>query len=55
VDFELIGELHDVLEPRVFGPVDHTHPTDAQPVDDAIVRDGLTNHLRKSKPLAPRE
>ena len=34
-------------ERRVFGPVDHTHPAAAQLLDDAVVRDGLTNHLRQ--------
>src|SRR5215469_8091352 len=28
----------------VLGLVDHTHPATAQLLDDAVVRDGLTNH-----------
>src|ERR1700686_4448509 len=30
---------------EVFGFVDHTHPAAAQLLDDAIVRDGLADHL----------
>ncbi len=32
----------------VLGLVDHTHPATAQLLDDAVVRDGLTDHWRKS-------
>jgi hypothetical protein len=31
----------------VFGLVDHTHPTTAQLLNDAVVRDGSTDHLRE--------
>jgi hypothetical protein len=32
------------MQPRVFGFVNHTHPTAAQFGDNAIVRDGLADH-----------
>src|SRR6202011_3248595 len=35
------------VEPRVLSQVDHTHPATAQLLDDAVVRDGLTDHLRE--------
>ena len=31
----------------VLGLVDHTHPAAAQLLDDAVVRDGLADHLRE--------
>ena len=32
------------MQPHVLGFVDHTHPAAAQLLDDAVVRDGLTDH-----------
>jgi len=32
----------------VLSLVDHTHATAAQPLDDAVVRDGLSDHWRES-------
>src|SRR4029077_9896217 len=36
---------------RIFGLVHHTHPSAAQSLDDAVMRDGLVNHVF---PLLPR-
>src|SRR6476660_9410197 len=33
------------MEFRVFGLIHHTHPTAAQLLDNAVVRDGLANHV----------
>ena len=35
---------HGAVPACVFGSVDHAHPAAAQPVDDAVVRDGLADH-----------
>ena len=32
------------MESSVFGLVDHAHPTAAELLDDAVVRDGLADH-----------
>ena len=32
-------------QPGVFGPVDDTHATAVESLDDGIVRNGLTDHL----------
>ena len=32
------------MELHVLGFVDHTHPSAAEFLDDAVVRDGLTDH-----------
>ena len=39
---ELEGDK--TAQPRVFGFVDHTHPTATQFPDNAVVRDGLSDH-----------
>ncbi len=39
-------------QPGVLGLVHHTHPTAAQLLDDAVVRDGLADH--GEDPLSPR-
>ena len=36
----------EATEFRVLGLVDHTHPTTAEFLDDAVVRDGLANHAQ---------
>ena len=36
-------ERHKAVQARVFGFVDHTHTAAAQLLDDAIVRNGLTD------------
>ena len=51
-----LGVLGDVIGKKlqgdkavqgyVLGLVDHTHPAAAQLLDDAVVRDGLADHLR---------
>jgi hypothetical protein len=38
-------ESDETVEPSVFGFVNDTHPPAAQPFDDAIVRDGSTDHF----------
>jgi hypothetical protein len=35
------------VQARVLGLVDHTHPTTAQFLDDAVVRDGVADHWRQ--------
>ena len=35
-------------KPRVFSLVDHTHPAAAQLLDDAVMRDGLSDHRREA-------
>ena len=35
------------IEPGVLGLVDHTHPAAAELLDDAVVRDGLAEHLQE--------
>ena len=43
-------EGDEAVQPRVFGFVDHTHPAAAQLLDDAVVRDGLSDHgFRRSE------
>src|ERR1700674_262249 len=37
---------NEAVQPRVFGLVDYPHPTTAEFLDDAVVRNGLTNHSR---------
>jgi hypothetical protein len=37
-------ERHEAVELGVLRFVNYTHATAAQPLDDAIVRDGLTDH-----------
>src|ERR1700719_2073518 len=39
---ELQGD--EATKLRVLGLVNHTHPTTAQLLDDAVVRDGLSDH-----------
>ena len=34
----------EAMQPRVLGFVDDAHPTAAQFLDDAVVRDGLPDH-----------
>jgi hypothetical protein len=36
---------HRAVKARVLGLVDDAHPAGAQPLDDAVVRDDLTDHL----------
>ena len=38
---------------RVFSLVHHTHPTDTQLFDDAVMRDGLADHWAEMLGLAP--
>src|SRR3981189_2316039 len=40
-------EGYKAMEFRIFRFVHHTHPTAAQLLHDAVVRDGLANHLRE--------
>jgi hypothetical protein len=40
-------ESDKAMEPGVFRLVDHTHPTAAQLLDNAVVRDGLADHGRE--------
>ncbi len=40
---ELEGDK--AMQPCVFGLVDNTHPAAAELLDDAVVRDGLADHL----------
>ena len=40
---ELQGD--EAVQPRVLGLVNHAHPAAAQLLDDAVVRDGLADHL----------
>ena len=47
---KLEGDRATELE--ILGPVDHTHPATAQLLDDAVVRDGLTDHADRSVPGA---
>ena len=37
-------EGYESVQPGVFGLVDHTHTATAEPLDDAVVGDGLTDH-----------
>jgi len=39
-------EGYETAKPRVLSFIDHTHPTAAEFLGDAIVRDELTNHER---------
>ena len=41
-------ERDEATERGVFGLVDHTHAAAAQLLDDAVVRDGLADHRRRS-------
>ena len=36
---------HEAMQQRVFGLVDNTHPATAELLNDAVVRDGLADHL----------
>src|SRR6266851_6770636 len=55
--FESLRVLREILreklqsdkatEFRVLGLVNYTHPATAELLDDAVVRDGLTDHLRE--------
>ena len=36
-------ERHGTVQPRIFGFVDHAHPAAAELLDDAVVRERLTN------------
>jgi hypothetical protein len=38
-------EGDETVEPRVLSLVNHAHPTTAQLLDDAVVRDGLADEL----------
>ncbi len=38
-------ESDETMQPRVLSLIDNTHPTAAQFLDDAIVRDGLADEL----------
>jgi len=40
----------ETMEPGVFGFIDHTHPTAAELLQNAIVRDGLAEHRREPHP-----
>src|ERR1700730_10650244 len=35
------------MQPSVLGLVHHTHPATTELLDDAVVRDGLADHLRE--------
>src|SRR6266704_3983371 len=37
-------QCDETMQPRVLGLVHHTHPAAAKLLDDAVVRDGLTDH-----------
>jgi hypothetical protein len=41
-------ERHEAPELSVFRLVNHTHPATAQLLDDAVVRDGLTDQLKRT-------
>src|SRR5438128_1194216 len=41
-------EGDETVQARVFGLVDHTHPTAAEFLQDAVVRDGLAEHRRNA-------
>ncbi len=41
-------ESHKAIEFDILGLIDDTHPAAAQLLDDAVVRDGLTNKLGRS-------
>ena len=45
----------DASQADVLGPIDHAHATGAQLVEDAVVRDGLTDHVVGKKQLTRRE
>jgi len=34
----------EAAQPRVLGLIDHAHATATEPLDDAVVRDGLVDH-----------
>src|SRR4029077_7722483 len=60
----LIGQKlqsHKAMQPRILGFVDHTHPTTAELLNDAVVRDGLADHAQEcyggsiSKSMKPEE
>ena len=38
-------EGNEAAELGIFSLIDHTHPTAAQPLDDAVVRNRLTDHF----------
>jgi hypothetical protein len=40
---DLLGSAHMAAERQVFGLVNDAHPAAAQPLDDAVVGDGLAN------------
>jgi hypothetical protein len=47
----LIGQKlqsHKAVQPRILGFVDHTHPTAAQFLNDAVVRDGLADQMKRT-------
>src|SRR5713226_5366407 len=39
------------VQGHVLGLVDHTHPATTQLVEDAVVRDGLADHLSWTSPV----
>jgi len=43
------------VQPSVLGLVDDTHPSTAELLDDAVVRDGLADHRRRSLRLWTRQ
>ena len=38
-------QRNETMQPRVLSFVDHAHPTTTELLDDAVVRDGLADHL----------
>src|ERR1017187_9387324 len=49
---ELEGD--ETMQPRVLGFIDHTHATAAKLFDNAVVRDGLADHLGANLTLVKR-
>jgi len=46
-------ERYEAPQLSVFGLVDHTHAATAQLLDDAIVRDGLADQMKRTFTLGP--
>jgi len=43
-------QRHETAQANVFSLLDHSHTTAAELLDDAVVRDGLADHGKKSVP-----